>query len=96
MDKEVLELLKSINEDIKGLKKDIEELKLTSIKSNENFEKIENGQKRLENKLDSVVEQTADLIEFRTFVKSKFEDLKGVEEVTRVNCYDIAKLRTVK
>ena len=45
MEKEILEILKSIQLDIKGLKE---------------------SQERLENKIDGVVEQTADLLEFRT------------------------------
>ncbi len=54
---------------------------------------LEEGQKRLEKKIDSISEETADLVEFRTSVMAKFEELKEFEEVTKVNCYDIAKLR---
>lgn len=57
---------------------------------------LEEGQSRIEKKLDGVVEQTADLTEFRTTVMSKLDDLKEVEEVTKVNCYDIAKLKSIK
>ena len=45
MEKEILEILKAMQQDIKGLKE---------------------SQERLENKIDGVVEQTADLLEFRT------------------------------
>ena len=72
MEKEILEILKSIQLDIKGLKE---------------------SQERLENKIDGVVEQTADLLEFRTSVEEKLNELKEVEEVTKANCYDIAKLK---
>ena len=75
MEKEILEILKAMQQDIKGLKE---------------------SQERLENKIDGVVEQTADLLEFRTTVKTKLDELKEVEEVTKVNCYDIAKLKAVK
>ena len=74
MEKEILEILKSIQLDIKGLKDEVKDLK----------------------KLDGVVEQTAELLEFRTTVKTKLDELKEVEEVTKVNCYDIAKLKAVK
>ena len=67
MEKEILEILKSIQLDIKGLKDEVKDLK--------------EGQKIIEKKLDGVVEQTAELLEFRT---------------TKVNCYDIAKLKAVK
>nr|WP_311776484.1 hypothetical protein [Clostridium sp. K04] len=68
--------------DIKGLKDEVKDLK--------------EGQKIIEKKLDGVVEQTAELLEFRTTVKTKLDELKEVEEVTKVNCYDIAKLKAVK
>ena len=57
---------------------------------------LKEGQKIIEKKLDGVVEQTAELLEFRTTVKTKLDELKEVEEVTKVNCYDIAKLKAVK
>ncbi|MBX9186477.1 plasmid stabilization protein, partial [Clostridium sp. K04] len=72
----------SIQLDIKGLKDEVKDLK--------------EGQKIIEKKLDGVVEQTAELLEFRTTVKTKLDELKEVEEVTKVNCYDIAKLKAVK
>ena len=82
MEKEILEILKAIQLDIKGLKDEVKDLK--------------EGQKIIEKKLDGVVEQTAELLEFRTTVKTKLDELKEVEEVTKVNCYDIAKLKAVK
>ena len=82
MEKEILEILQSIQLDIKGLKNEVKELK--------------EGQKIIENKLDGVVEQTAELLEFRTTVETKLNELKEVEEVTKVNCYDIAKLKAIK
>ena len=82
MEKEILEILKSIQLDIKGLKDEVKDLK--------------EGQKIIEKKLDGVVEQTAELLEFRTTVKTKLDELKEVEEVTKINCYDIAKLKAVK
>ena len=82
MEKEILEILKSIQLDIKGLKDEVKDLK--------------EGQKIIEKKLDGVVEQTAELLEFRTTVKTKLDELKEVEAVTKVNCYDIAKLKAVK
>lgn len=68
MEKEILEILKSIQLDIKGLKDEVKDLK--------------EGQKIIEKKLDGVVEQTAELLEFRTTVKTKLDELKEVEEVT--------------
>lgn len=81
------------NEILKALSSLLDE-KLKSI--NEKLENLEEGQKRIENKLDGVVDQTADLTEFKTTVLESLEDIKAVEEVTKANCYEIAKLKVVK
>ena len=68
---------------------------------------IIDGQSRLEKKLDTVIEQTADLTEFRTEMKvfrsetlSQLEDIKNdlnnVEVITASNWKDIARLKAVK
>ncbi|GAA0695992.1 MAG: hypothetical protein E6X12_10670 [Actinomyces sp.] len=75
MDKEILEILKSLQEDTKEIKSALKEI---------------------DRKLDGVVEQTADLTEFRTSVISRLDELKEVEEVTKANCYEIAKLKIIK
>ena len=86
MEKEILEILKSIQLDIKGLKE---------------------SQERLENKIDGVVEQTADLLEFRTKITDTVQQIKidveaikkdvtYVEVITASNWADIAKLKAVK
>lgn len=86
MEKEILEILKSIQLEIKGLKDEVKELKF--------------GQEIIEKKLDGVVEQTADLVEFRIEILNKVdgirEDLSTVELVTANNYKDIAKLKAVK
>ena len=86
MEKEILEILKSIQLDIKGLKDEVKDLK--------------EGQKIIEKKLDGVVEQTADLVEFRNEILNKVdwirEDLSTVELVTANNYKDIEKLKAVK
>ena len=86
MEKEILEILKAMQQDIKGLKE---------------------SQERLENKIDGVVEQTADLLEFRTKIKDTVQQIKidveaikkdvtNVEVITASNWADIAKLKAVK
>ena len=86
MEKEILEILKAIQLDIKGLKE---------------------SQERLENKIDGVVEQTADLLEFRTKITDTVQQIKidveaikkdvtNVEVITASNWADIAKLKAVK
>lgn len=51
--------------------------------------RFEESQRRLEKKVDSIVEEATDLVEFRASVMAKFEELR------RVNCFDISKLRTI-
>ena len=86
MEKEILEILKAMKLDIKGLKE---------------------SQERLENKIDGVVEQTADLLEFRTKITDTVQQIKidveaikkdvtNVEVITASNWADIAKLKAVK
>ena len=86
MEKEILEILKAMQQDIKGLKE---------------------SQERLENKIDGVVEQTADLLEFRTKITDTVQQIKidveaikkdvtNVEVITASNWDDIAKLKAVK
>ena len=79
MEKEILELLKAMQNDIKSM--------------NERLTEIEEGQQRIEKKLDGVHEQTADLTEFRTDTTNKLDKLINV---TKDNCYEIANLKIVK
>ncbi|MGL4874859.1 MAG: hypothetical protein ACRC3Y_12415 [Romboutsia sp.] len=71
------------------------------------LKRLEQGQERLEKKLDGVVEQTANLLEFRSEatkdikkIKADVEEIKKdmyrVEEATANNWADIAKLKAVK
>lgn len=82
MEKEILEILKVLQKDNQEIKTDLKEIK---------------GQlNNLESKVNGVFDQTADLTEFKTLVLNSLQELKEVEEVTKVNCYDIAKLKAVK
>lgn len=54
MEKEILELLRSIQTEMLDIKSDVKELK--------------NEQKKLEKKLDGITEQTAALMEFKTSI----------------------------
>lgn len=82
MDEQILEILKRIEQG--------------QIKTNERLDKIENKIDKLDKTLEVVYDQTTNLSEFKTVVLSKLEELKEVEEVTKVNCYDIAKLKAIK
>ena len=82
MEKEILELLKKMSDKLENLDNKVD--------------KLDNKISRIEKKLDGVFDQTADLTEFKTSVIDKLDDLKSVEEVTKLNCYDIAKLKATK
>ena len=94
MDKELLqglsnlfdEKLKPIQNDIKDIQGDIKDLK--------------NNQTKFEIKLDSIVEQTANLTEFRSLTINRLDDiadnLNKVESITASNWKDITKLKSVK
>ena len=82
--------------DISGMKNDISGMKNDISGMKNDIDTLKKGQERIENKLDGVVEQTADLTEFKTYVLSKLEELNEVEEATKTNCYDIAKLKSIK
>lgn len=84
MDKELLEALSKLLDEKLDTKLD------------EKLNPIKKELAEINKKLDGIAEQTADLVEFRTTVISKLEELKEVEEVTKINCYDIAKLKAVK
>ncbi|MBU3106155.1 conserved oligomeric Golgi complex subunit 6 [Clostridium gasigenes] len=61
---------------------------------------LEQGQNEINRKLDGVVEQTADLLEFRSDITKKVDgirdDLSTVELVTAKNYKDIVNLKAVK
>ncbi|CAM2079133.1 MAG: hypothetical protein NSGCLCUN01_03345 [uncultured Clostridium sp.] len=64
------------------------------------LKRLESKVDRIEKKLDGVVEQTFDLVEFKSEMLSKVdgirEDLATVELVTANNYKDIAKLKAAK
>lgn len=76
MDKEILDILKAIQTDISGMKDDISELK--------------EGQPRLEQKVDGIAEQTAELLEFKTAATATLDKLIAV---TKQNCFDITYIK---
>lgn len=86
MEKETLELLKNIN------------TRLLDIERGQSDIKYEIN--LINKKLDGVVEQTADLVEFRGELLNKVDgikdDLSTVELVTANNYKYIAKLKSVK
>ena len=86
MENEILELLKSMKGSITEIQK---EQKIT----NERLIKLEEGQQRIEKKIDITYDHLARTAEDITDIK---KDLIFVEEATSKNWNDIAKLKAIK
>lgn len=86
MDKEILELLKAMQRDIVDIKEE-------QTKTNERLSKLEEGQQRIEKKLDITYDQVARTAEDITSIK---DDLSTVENVTAKNWQDIIRLKAIK
>lgn len=86
MDEKILEILKRLENKIDDNTKDIKNIN-TKVES-------------IEKKLDGVVEQTADLTEFRRETKDGIEaikkDVSKLTNVTKTNCFEIADLKAVR
>ena len=84
--KTVLEQLRKLNEKVGNLE--------------QGQMKLEQGQEEIRKDLKAVVEQTADLTEFREEINAKvdkvIEELSTIEIVTSKNWNDIAKLKSIK
>lgn len=90
------ELLKQIL-----IKLDSMENKINSMETKINFiesdiRELKDGQERIEEKIETIYDQTANLTEFKTEVNIKLDELCDVENLTKLNCYEIAKLKSVK
>ena len=86
MDEKILEILKRLENKIDDNTKDIKNIN-TKVES-------------IEKKLDGVVEQTADLTEFRSETQNGIEAIKKdvgkLTNVTKTNCFEIADLKAVR
>lgn len=60
------------------------------------LKEMQKDMQEINKKLDGITDQTANLTEFRTTVLDKLQAINVVEEVTKANCYEIAKLKIVK
>ena len=109
MDNEILQILREMQSSIQiiGTKVDSLEARFDSLEARfdsleTKVDSLEIGQKELKSdvkeiksKLENIYDQTAHLTEFRTEVNTKLDTLKDLENVTKENCYEIAKLRAV-
>ncbi len=84
-------------QELKGIKSDIGDLKTGQKRLEDRQSVLEEGQKRIENKLDAVYDQTAILTEFRTEANMKLdsliEDNKSIHEMLGEHEISIRTLR---
>ena len=107
MDKEILEILKLLQKDNQEIKSEVMAMQ-GSIKSlDESQKEIKSEVKAINKKLDGVVEQTANLLEFRSDMSEQMKTVNGnveairkdllqVEIVTSNNWNEITKLKAVR
>ena len=101
MDKELLQTLSNLFDDkLKPIHNDIKNLQGDVKGMQDDIKDLINNQTRIEKKLDNVVEQTANLTEFRNITLIRLDDitdsLNNVESITASNWKDITKLKSVK
>ena len=94
--KQILSKLDSMETKMNSMETKMEsmETKINSMESD--IKELKDGQERIEEKIETIYDQTANLTEFKTEVNIKLDELCDVENVTKLNCYEIAKLKSVK
>ena len=94
--KQILSKLDSMETKMNSMETKINSME-TKINSMEgDIRELKDGQERIEEKIETIYDQTANLTEFKTEVNIKLDELCDVENVTKLNCYEIAKLKSVK
>lgn len=90
MEAKILEVLMSMQKESKEFRAEV----------NQKFDEVNKRFDTIEAKIESIHNQTADLTEFKTETNIKLDkilkEVTEVEEVTKVNCYDIAKLKACR
>lgn len=94
--KQILSKLDSMETKMNSMEDKINSME-TKINSMEgDIKELKDGQERIEEKIETIYDQTANLTEFKTEVNMKLDELCDVENVTKLNCYEIAKLKSVR
>lgn len=76
MENEILEILKSMHDDIKELKSDVQGLKSDVQEVKTDVKELKIDVKELNRKMDNVYEQTAGLTEFRTETNTRLNNIE--------------------
>lgn len=93
MEKEMLEILKSMQQDMKSVKEDIKSIKAVQDEHTQLLRALEH---RTEVILAEQENSKHELAEVKGEVKGIRKDLSNVEMITASNWSDIAKLKAVK
>ncbi|OAA95131.1 hypothetical protein [Clostridium coskatii] len=107
MDKEILEILKSMQQDMKSMKQDINSMRQDMSSMKKDIVSIKSTQKEhtqllsaLEHKTNVISAEQENLkhevAEIKGEVKGIRKDLSNVELITASNWSDIAKLKAIK
>ncbi|MCF6466218.1 plasmid stabilization protein [Clostridium sp. Cult2] len=94
------EFQKIVLGELRKLNEKVGNLEQGQMKLEQGQVKLEQGQEEIRKDLKAVIEQTADLTEFREEINTKvdkiIEELNTIEIVTSKNWNDIAKLKSIK
>ncbi|MCR1900194.1 hypothetical protein NSA47_14600 [Irregularibacter muris] len=97
MDKEILELLKEMQKDIKDLKVGQGRLEEGQHRLETGQSKLEEGQQKIRMLLEELEPKNANRhLELKESIKELRKDVNNVEIITSSNWNDIAKLKSIK
>lgn len=93
MEKEILEILKSMQQDMKSVKEDIKSIKAVQDEHTQILRALEHRTEVISAEQENLKHELA---EVKGEVKGIRKDLSNVEMITASNWSDIAKLKAVK
>ena len=101
MDKEMLEALSNLlDEKLKPIHADIIELKTDVKNMKTDIKDLKIGQEKLVSRFDEIESVNAtrhtDMMNELKQTNIRIDELKELKQVTKENCYDIAKLKSIK
>lgn len=102
LDTEILQILREMQGSINNIEAKVNSLetKFDSLESRfdsleSRFDSLEKDVKEIKSTVNVIYDQTVSLTEFKTEANKKLDKLIDLENVTKDNCYEIAKLKTI-
>lgn len=97
MDKNDLQAIREIiQEELKPIKIQLGKVESQATGNAQMLKSLEEASKVHKAAIDNLTYKFADIEGQIKTINEKLDDLKEVKQVTQVNCYDIAKLKSVK